>query len=216
MRRARIFSKAPVALCLVVFGALVGGGIVWAKGQSQITACVEPRTNYLKYGSSCGGQELTWNTEGPQGPKGDPGPAGARGPQGPAGPQGQPGARGAAGPAGQRGPKGDPNVLRVRVTGGDQPMKLTGLLTLEQQLLLKIVIRLGKIDKKLDAQGTQIADVKKQVADAAQYALTRLYHNCIGIEAASVYVDLATAVIRCRLGFYSGATGYDPLKKATP
>ena len=70
--RARIFSKAPAALCLVVFGALIGGGIVWARGnQSQISACVEPRTNYLKFGSSCGGQQLTWNTEGPQGPKGD-------------------------------------------------------------------------------------------------------------------------------------------------
>ena len=125
--------------------------------------------------------------------------------------------RGPAGPAGQRGPKGDPNVLRVQVIGSDQPKKLTGLLTLEQQLLLKIVIRLNKVDKKLDAQGTQIADVKKQLADAANYAQTRLYNNCIGIEQAqNVYVDAPTAVIRCRLGFYSGATGYDPLKKATP
>ena len=208
--RARIFSKAPAALCLVAFGALLGGGIVWAKGnQSQITACVEPRTNYLKLGSSCGGQELTWNTEGPKGPKGDPGPAGARGAQGPAGPQGQPGARGPAGAAGRKGPKGDPNVLQVRVTGGGS-IDLSGLLTLEQKLLLKITIKLGKIDKKLDS-------LVKKVDAAAKYAQTRLYQNCIGIEQAqNVYVDAPTAIIRCRLGFYSGVTGYDPLKKYTP
>jgi hypothetical protein len=210
--RARIFSKAPAALCLVAFGALVGGGIIWAKGnQSQITACVEPRTNYLKLGSSCGGEQLTWNTEGPQGPKGDAGPAGARGAQGPAGLQGQLGARG---PAGQRGPKGDPNVLQVRVTGGDQPKKLTLLLTLEQQLLLKTVIRLSKIEKKLDAQGIQIADVKKQVADAANYAQTRLYDNCISIQ--QINFGNEFVIGRCRLGFHSGLPGYDPLKKYTP
>jgi hypothetical protein len=208
--RARIFSKAPAAVFLVALGALVGGGIVWAQGnQSQITACVEPRTNYLKFGSSCGGQQLTWNIEGPQGPKGDSGPAGAQGVQGPAGLQGQPGKRGPAGPAGRKGPKGDPNVLRVRVTGGDQPKKLTGLLTLETQLLLKIVIRLSKIEKKLDAHGTHIAEVKKQVADAAKYAQTRLYENCISIQQISFGNDFVIG--RCRLGFHSGLPGYDPL-----
>jgi Collagen triple helix repeat (20 copies) len=209
--RARIFSKVLAALCLVALGALIGGGIVWARGnESQINACVEPRTNYLKFGTSCGGQQLTWNTEGPQGPKGDPGPSGAQGAQGSAGPQGPPGARG---PAGRTGPKGDPNVLQVRVTGGDQPIKLTGLLTLEQQLLLKIVIRLAKIEKKLDAQNTSIAGIKKQVDAAAQYAQTRLYENCIGIQ--SIYAFDAR-IARCRLGFHSALPGYDPLKKATP
>jgi hypothetical protein len=79
-------SKALAAVSLVVLGTLVGGGIVWARGNaSQITACVEPRTNYLKLGDSCGGQQLTWNTEGPAGPKGDAGPAGPKGDQGPKG-----------------------------------------------------------------------------------------------------------------------------------
>jgi Collagen triple helix repeat (20 copies) len=212
--RARIFSKAPAALCLVALGALIGGGIVWARGnQSQISACVEARTNYLKFGSSCEGQQLTWNTEGPQGPKGDPGPSGAEGEQGPAGPQGQPGARGPAGHAGRTGPKGDPNVLQVRVTGGDQPVKLIGLLTLEQQLLLKIVIRLGRIEKKLDTQNSSIAGVKKQVDAAAKYAQTRLYENCIGIQ--SIYAFDAR-ISRCRLGFHSALPGYDPLQKAAP
>ena len=90
-------------------------------------------------------------------------------------------------------------------------MKLTGLLTLEQQLLLKIVIRLAKIEKKLDAQGTQIAEVKKQVADAAQYAQTRLYENCIGIQ--QIYAGFDVAVGRCRLGFAKSLAGYDPLKQ---
>jgi hypothetical protein len=64
---------------LIVLGALIGAGAVWARASaSEISACVEPRTNYLKFGSSCGGQQLTWNTQGPQGPagpKGDPGSA---------------------------------------------------------------------------------------------------------------------------------------------
>jgi hypothetical protein len=80
MRGAFMRSRALVAVSLVVLGALVGGGMVWAHGSaSQITACVEPRTNYLKLGDSCGGQQLTWNTEGPAGPKGDAGPAGPKG-----------------------------------------------------------------------------------------------------------------------------------------
>ena len=83
------FRKSLVALLLVAVGAFAGGGIVWARGSaSQISACVEPRTNYLKLGDSCGGQQLTWNTEGPAGPKGDPGPAGPQGAPGPAGPPG--------------------------------------------------------------------------------------------------------------------------------
>jgi hypothetical protein len=52
-------TRPPAALSLVVLGALVEGGIVWARGDaSQITACVEPRTNYLKLGDSCCGQQL--------------------------------------------------------------------------------------------------------------------------------------------------------------
>ncbi len=76
-------------------------------------------------------------------------------------------------------------------------MKLTGLLTVEQQLLLKIVIRLGKIEKKLDAQNTSIAAIKKQVDAAAQYAQTRLYENCLGIQ--SIYAFDAR-IVRCRNG----------------
>lgn len=84
------FRKGLAALLLVVLGAFTGGGIVWARGSaSQITACVEPRTNYLKLGDSCGGQQLTWNTEGPAGPKGDAGPVGPKGDQGPKGDPGQ-------------------------------------------------------------------------------------------------------------------------------
>lgn len=212
LARAPILSKALAAVGLVVLGTLVGGGIVWAKvNQSQISACVEPRTNYLKFGSSCGGQQLAWNTEGPQGPKGDSGPAGGKG---------EPGTRGPAGPAGRAGrtgPKGDPNVLKVRVTGGDQPVTLSGLLTMEQQLLLKIVVRLAKIQKKLDAHDSRLTEVLKEIDTAASYAQTRLYENCIGIQ--QVYLQTGptgTVIFRCRLGFYKGLPDYDPLRKATP
>jgi hypothetical protein len=76
--KARIGKVAA----LVVLGVLIGAGAVWARGNtSEISACVEPRTNYLKFGNSCGGQQLTWNIQGPQGPagpKGDPGSAPAQ------------------------------------------------------------------------------------------------------------------------------------------
>jgi hypothetical protein len=43
---------------------------------------------------------LTWNTDGPAGPKGEAGPAGPKGDPGPSGPPGPPGSKGAQGPAG--------------------------------------------------------------------------------------------------------------------
>jgi hypothetical protein len=67
-----------------VLVALAASGVVWARGSSEITACVERATGYLKIGS-CGGSTLTWNT---QGPKGDPGPAGPAGAPGSIGPVG--------------------------------------------------------------------------------------------------------------------------------
>jgi hypothetical protein len=92
-------TRTKALLCLsgaVTVGALLGGGVVWARGTaSEISACVEPRTGYLVYGRSCGGQQVTWNTVGPVGPKGD---------------KGDPGAKGDAGPKGEPGPKGSPGL----------------------------------------------------------------------------------------------------------
>ena len=78
-------KAAIAALGLVALGALAGGGgVVWAQSPSQINACAERTTGYLKLGS-CAGTPLMWNV---QGPKGDAGPQGPVGPQGPAGPPG--------------------------------------------------------------------------------------------------------------------------------
>jgi hypothetical protein len=84
------------AVTLVTAGVLAGGGAVWAQG-SQINACVERATGYLKIGGSCAGTPLAWNTQGPQGPQGPAGPAG------PAGTKGDKGDIGEAGPAGRPG-----------------------------------------------------------------------------------------------------------------
>jgi hypothetical protein len=83
----RLFTRLPLAAGLVAAGALAGGGVVWASGSasSEISACVEPRTGYLVYGRSCGGESLVLSQQGPQGL------------QGPAGPQGAPGAKGDTG-----------------------------------------------------------------------------------------------------------------------
>jgi hypothetical protein len=98
------------------------------------------------------------------------------------------------------------------VSGGDQPKTLAGLLTLEQQLLLKIVIRLGRIENKLDAQDSRLAGVKKQVEVASAYSHQRLYENCLGIQTIASNPDAAT--FRCRLAFLKPLSGYDPNKKA--
>ena len=83
-------AKALLGLsAAVATGALLGGGVVWARGSAgEISACVEPRTGYLVYGRSCGGQQVTWSTEGPKGDKGDPGPKGDPGAKGEPGPKG--------------------------------------------------------------------------------------------------------------------------------
>ena len=89
----QIHRRVALVSVGAVVGALLGGGVVWAHASaSEISACVEPRTGYLVYGRSCSGQQVTWNTVGPQGPKGD---------------KGDPGAKGDPGPKGEPGPKGD-------------------------------------------------------------------------------------------------------------
>ena len=160
-----------------------------------------------------GGQTLVWNKQGLQGPKGDAGSAGPRGEAGPAGPKGDDGERGLPGP------KGDPNVLNVRVVGSKQP-KLENLLNLEQQLLLKIIIRLSKIEKTLASHGTLLATTKNRVTAVQTeldslygYTVTRLYQNCLGIEPFGPNSSFNTKIVRCRLGFYSGQPGYDPWQK---
>jgi prepilin-type processing-associated H-X9-DG protein len=84
--RSFAYRRLAVALSLVALGSLLGGSTLWARQAAEITACVERASGYLKVGGSCGsGETLTWNQQGPPGPKGDTGPAG---PQGPAGPRG--------------------------------------------------------------------------------------------------------------------------------
>jgi hypothetical protein len=85
----RAGRKRWIIVTLLVLGGLGGAGIVWARGAGdQISACVEPRTGYLVYGKSCGGQQLSWSIIGPQGPAGPQGVPGPPGPQGPTGPPG--------------------------------------------------------------------------------------------------------------------------------
>jgi hypothetical protein len=76
-------KRIAFAVVLLVLGGMVASGVVWAQG-SQINACVERSTGYLKLGT-CAGSPLSWSVQGPQGPAG---PAGPQGPVGPAGPPG--------------------------------------------------------------------------------------------------------------------------------
>ena len=74
-------------------------------------------------------------------------------------------------------------MIRVKIPAGGKPtIKLEGLLTLEQTLLIKALSRLAKLEKKLDAQTAQLSAMEKKADAAAKYAHTRLYANCIGIQ----------------------------------
>ena len=64
--RSHLRRTLPLAAGLVAIGALSGGGLVWAHGNAtEISACVEPRTGYLVYGRSCGGEQHRVEPAGP-------------------------------------------------------------------------------------------------------------------------------------------------------
>jgi predicted PhzF superfamily epimerase YddE/YHI9 len=108
-------------------------------------------------------------------------------------------------------------LIRVKIPAGGKPtIKLEGLLTLEQTLLIKTLTRLATLEKKLDAQGAHLSAMEKKADAAAKYAHSRLYANCIGIQQTYVNEGPATGIARCGLGFYSSLSGYDPDKLATP
>ena len=97
-------------------------------------------------------------------------------------------------------------MIRVKIPAGGKPtIKLEGLLTLEQTLLIKALSRLAKLEKKLDAQTAQLSAMEKKADAAAKYAHTRLYTNCIGIQQTYVQRGPDLGIVRCRLGFYGSA-----------
>jgi hypothetical protein len=201
-------SPSLVLSLLAVLTAL--SGVAYAANNrtaSVIQGCYSNSTGTLRVASSCDRSEtaISWNQDGPSGPAG------------PAGPAGQVGAAGPAGPAGPAGARGETGLIRVKIPAGAKgTIKLEGLLTLEQQLLIKALSRLTKIDKKLDAQAARLAAMEKKADAAAEYAHARLYTNCIGIQQTYAQVAPEIGIVRCRLGFYSTVSGYDPDKKKTP
>lgn len=204
-------SPSRAMSLLAIMTAL--SGVAYAANNrtaSVIHACYSTSTGNLRIASSCERTEaaISWNEEGPVGPAGQAGPGGPRGEDGPPGPAGR------RGPAGAR---GEPALVRLKLPAGGKPtIELEELLTAELQSLLKILIRLGKLDKKLDAQAARLATVEKKLDAAAAYAHSRLYANCIGIQQGYVGAGPDVGIARCGLGFYSPAPGYDPDKKATP
>jgi hypothetical protein len=124
---------------------------------ATINACYNTSTGVLRVADSCarGEAQISWNRAGPTGPAGLAGPQGTQGPAGPAGPAGPKGERGLVGPAGH---KGAPGRLTIKVKG--EP-KITGLLTLEQQLLLKNLIAVKKLDEKVTALQQDVSSTYK-------------------------------------------------------
>jgi collagen triple helix repeat protein len=190
-RRRQNVRLFPWKLSVFVLVVLAVGGVAYAAGArsaATINACSSTSTGALRIASSChrGEAALTWNQDGPQGPKGDPGTAGAAGPQGaqgPAGPAGPKGGRGPVGPAGRQGAAGR---LTVKIKGGEP--KLTGLLSLEVELLLKNLIAVKKLDKKVTALQKDVSSVNNTAlflkgylqshAGVANETLRRLKTHC--------------------------------------
>ena len=211
MTRLRHLSPSLALSVLALLLAL--SGVAYAANNrtaSVIQGCYSNSTGNLRVASSCERSEtaISWNQDGPAGPAGPAGAAGQPGAVGPAG---------AAGRAGPAGPRGETGLIRVKIPAGGKPtIKLEGLLTLEQTLLIKTLSRLAKLEKKLDAQTAQLSAMEKKADAAAKYAKTRLYANCIGIQQTYVKKGLAIGIARCGLGFYSSLSGYDPDKPRTP
>ena len=131
-----------------------------------VQACYDVSSGALRLVGSpteCTGREnsISWNQTGAVGP---------------VGPMGEPGPAGPAGPAGRRGPAG---TIAVRVQGNG-PIDLSGLLTLEQKLLIKTLTRLKKIEQKLDAVGGKLAgldEALQRVSGIRQTAPVRELHR---------------------------------------
>ena len=89
-------------------GALVAAAFaVAAGGDDPVTACVNKKTDAARLlthgGCKRTERKVTWNAQGPAGPRGATGDRGVGGPIGTAGAAGSDGAAGAKGPRGSRG-----------------------------------------------------------------------------------------------------------------
>jgi hypothetical protein len=121
LRRRRVLLVALPLLALAAGVALAAQPSARRPSNAVINACVKKGSGQVRVvrpGAGCRKNEsrLSWNVQGPAGPRGAAGPTGAAGaigpagaagpagPVGPAGAKGDPGARGATGPPG---PKGD-------------------------------------------------------------------------------------------------------------
>ncbi len=199
---SRRSAKVILGVCLVGLG-LFGAGLALAGGRGLssgevVQACYEVSSGALRLVDSpaeCTPREnsISWNKAGVAGP---------------AGPMGVPGQAGPVGSAGKRGPAGTVAV-RVQGNGG---INLSGLLTLEQKLLIKTLARLKKIEQKLDAVNGKIDGLDENFNAFRAYAELRLYENCIGIEIGISNPTVAT--FRCKLGFFKALSDYDPFAEA--
>jgi hypothetical protein len=110
----RRFLLVALPLALAAGAALAAERSPERRANGVINACVKKpggRVRIVSGPRQCrrGEQAVSWNVQGPEGPRGATGPTGATGPAGPPGPPGGDGARGptgAAGPAGAQGPAG--------------------------------------------------------------------------------------------------------------
>ena len=138
-RRRVLLLALPLALAA---GAALAAGRAGDRAANGIIhACVKKhggRVRIVNVVSACRRDEqpLSWNAEGPPGPRGTtgadgpagpPGPSGVAGPPGPVGPAGPPGAKGDAGARGATGPAGPAGARGPTGPAGPAGAGLTAL-----------------------------------------------------------------------------------------
>lgn len=185
--RTVVAAVAAAGLSMLVTSAVVGA----QSSSGVIHACADARgvLRMIPANGTCMASEtaVNWNI------------------QGVAGLNGATGKKGPAGPAGPRGKKG---TLAVKVPGGTSKVKLEGLLTLEQKLLIKVLGRLKKLDKKVG-----------NVAKLDRRTYLRTYENCIGIHfvlAIQRHIGPDLAFQECLQGYYEHTSNLYKPDKAWP
>jgi hypothetical protein len=200
MSSRRLFLVRRRSLTAIATGAaaiFALGGVALAasaRTAATINGCYNTSTGVLRVASSCARDEapISWNQTGPAGPAGPAGPSGPQGVQGSSGPAGPAGPKGERGQAGPAGPRGAAGRQTVKVNG--EP-KLTGLLTLEQELLLKNLIAVKKLDKKVTALQNDVSFTKQTALFLKGYLET---HG----KASNKTLDKVTTLCR-ELSFHS-------------
>jgi hypothetical protein len=145
----RLFNPAGA---LATAAILIGGSAAYAlasSGGSAITVCVTHKNGALYKAKKCAkrDRQLTWNRQGPIGPRGATGPQGAQGIEGP------------TGPAGVQGPTGPSNGYFAQTVGStvSLPVPAGNYVVQGQGFIANLTVSPVQASCYLSANGTALS-----------------------------------------------------------